>query len=148
MRSCERENPKATKLDVGDLPHRGLLLDLLFALFHLQLPPVGRMVRTFASASCGGTATGRLTEKAQRLLAQPRREANFDPPPTDAYSAELPRYAVRANSAIGAGATVARSSVCTWRSTVGFDVPPPSSPDRPTIFRHPVIRERCVVRQG
>ena len=40
------------------------LLDLLFALFQLQLPPGGRMVRTYASASCGGTATGRLTEKA------------------------------------------------------------------------------------
>jgi hypothetical protein len=40
------------------------LLDLLFALFHLQLLAVGRMVRTYASASCGVTATGRLTEKA------------------------------------------------------------------------------------
>ena len=63
MRPCEQENSKATKLDVGDLPHRDLLLDLLFALFHLELPPVGRMVRTYASASCDVTATGRLTEK-------------------------------------------------------------------------------------
>jgi hypothetical protein len=46
------------------ISHRDLPLDLLFTLFHLQLPPVGRMVRTYASASCGGTAAGRLTEKA------------------------------------------------------------------------------------
>jgi len=38
------------------------------------------------------------------------------------------RYAVRATSEIGAGATVARISACTWRSTVGFDEPRPSSP--------------------
>ena len=115
------------------ISHRDLPLDLLFALFHLQLPPVGRWSAPTRVPHVVERLPVGSPKKPQRVLAQHRREANFEPPPTDAYSAELPRYAVRANSAIGAGATVARISVCTWRSTVGFDVPPPSSPHTTVI---------------
>src|SRR5207302_7231688 len=45
-------------------------------------------------------------------------------PADNAYA----RYASRAASEYGTGATVARISSCTCRSTVGFDEPPPSSP--------------------
>src|SRR6185295_8497832 len=44
------------------------------------------------------------------------------------------RYAVRAVSPYGTGPTVARILICLCRSTVGFDVPPPSSPQSSVTF--------------
>src|SRR5688572_31006252 len=95
-----------------------------------QREPRGRVQRSARDVSEERPlARARYVKRARVLPPGPR----FPTRPTRlagerSEPAYFGRYVVRATSAYGTGLTVTRISVCLWRSTVDFFVPPFSSP--------------------